>query len=62
MKGKAKNTGTIEELERLVPLLKEAVAEELSEKLAAKAKDIEETVTLAATAKAADEVIFDPTP
>lgn len=56
MRGKARNLAAIEELDRLFPLLKEAVAEELSQKLAAKAKEIEGTVTAAAAEKAAKEV------
>ena len=56
LKARARNLAAIEELEKLFPLLKEAVAEELSQKISAKAQEIEETVSAAAAEKAAEEV------
>ena len=58
MKGKAKNLANIEELDRLVPLLKEAVALEVSQKLNAAKAEIEAAAAVGAAAKAAEEVCF----
>ena len=56
LKGKAKTIAYIEELERLVPLLKEALAAEVSQKLSAAKEEIEAAATAGAAAKAAEEV------
>ena len=58
LKGKHRNLANIEELERLFPLLREAVTEEVSQKIAAKAEEVEIAASAAAAAKAAEEVIF----
>jgi len=56
LKGKAKVQATIEELERLFPLLREQVGVEVSQKLAKKTEEIEASAVAAASAKAAEEV------
>ncbi len=56
LKGKAKNLAYIEELDRLLPLLKEAVAAEVSQKLSAVKEEIEAAAIVGATEKAAEEV------
>ena len=61
MKGKAKNLASIEELDRLVPLLKEAIAVEVSQKLGAVRAEIEAAAAVGAASKAAEEVNASPT-
>lgn len=58
LKGKAKNLANIEELDRLLPLLKEAVAAEVSQKLGAVKEEIEAAAVVKAAEKAAEEVLF----
>lgn len=60
MKGKAKNLANIEELDRLLPLLKEAVAAEVSQKLGVAKAEIEAAAAVAAAEKAAEEVKIEP--
>ena len=57
LKGKTKTLANIEELDRLLPLLKEAVAAEVSQKLDAVKEEIEAAAIVKASEKAAEEVL-----